>query len=186
MPATAAAPSVSSSAMLRPLPATRTRPSAQSVRGRQLGLTIADAHGHDVGADLGLELVGRAAHDDHAAVDDREPVAEPVGLLEVVRRQEQRDALALQPPQLVPERRARGRVDARRGLVEEQQARPVHEPAGEVDAPAHAARVRAHLAVGGLLEPEQRRAARRRASARLARESPYSRPIMSRCSRPVA
>ena len=32
--------------------------------------------------------------DDHAAVDDREPVAQAIGLLEVVRRQEQRDALA--------------------------------------------------------------------------------------------
>ena len=141
--------------MLRPLPATRTRPSGSSTAAADGASLSRQPDGDDVGADLGLELVRRAPRDDHATVDDREPVAEAVGLLEVVRRQEQRHALGLQPPQLLPERGARGRVDAGRGLVEEQQARPVHEPAGQVDAPAHAARVRAHLPVGGLHEPEQ-------------------------------
>ena len=131
------------------------RPSGSSTAAAERSLAVGQPDGDDVRPDLGLELVRRAAGDDHAAVDDREPVAEAVGLLEVVRRQEQRHALGLQPPQLVPERRARGRIDAGRGLVEEQQPRPVHEPAGQVDAPAHAARVGPHLPVGGLLEAEQ-------------------------------
>ena len=45
-------------------------------------------------ADLRLELVGRAAGDDLAVVDDRDRVGQLVGLLEVLRRQQERRALA--------------------------------------------------------------------------------------------
>ena len=41
-------------------------------------------------ADLGLELVRGAARDDLAVVDDGDLVGELVGLLEVLRRQQQR------------------------------------------------------------------------------------------------
>ena len=45
-------------------------------------------------ADLRLELVGRAAGDDLAVVDDRDRVGELVRLLEVLRRQQQRRPFA--------------------------------------------------------------------------------------------
>ena len=45
-------------------------------------------------ADLRLELVGRAAGDDLAVVDDRDRVGQLVGLLEVLGRQQERRALA--------------------------------------------------------------------------------------------
>ncbi len=61
-----------------------------------------------------LSAAGRALGDDPAVVDDPDPVGEHVGLLEVLRRQEDRHALvARQPPDLVPERCAALRVEAR-------------------------------------------------------------------------
>ena len=47
-----------------------------------------DDEGDDVAGDLALQLVGRALGDDLAVVDDRQPVGQGVGLLEVVRGQE--------------------------------------------------------------------------------------------------
>ena len=56
-------------------------------------------------ADLRLELRRRSLGDDLALVDDADPVGEEVRLLEVLRRQEHRDALlAPQPRDLLPER----------------------------------------------------------------------------------
>src|SRR3712207_7534164 len=51
--------------------------------------------------------------------------SELVGLLEVLRRQEDRRALGLQPPDLVPQRDAAHGVEARRRLVEEEDVRLV-------------------------------------------------------------
>ena len=49
-----------------------------------------DADRDDVTGDLALQLVGRALGHDRAVVDDRQPVGQRVGLLEVVGRQEDR------------------------------------------------------------------------------------------------
>ena len=186
--ATAEAPSVSSSATLRPPPAIRTTPERQPARPRRRPPPRARPTPTVTTSapTSALSSSGRAADDDHAAVDDREPVAQAIGLLEVVRRQEQRHALALQPPELVPERRARGRIDPGRRLVEEQQARAVHEPAGQVDPPA-ACRPNTSAPAGR--RPPRGRTGSSSSSARervCARERPYRRPIMCRCSRPVA
>src|SRR5581483_840636 len=68
-------------------------------------------------------------------------------------RQEDRDALLLrEPADLLPERAAALRVEAGRGLVEEEQPRAVRERQRQVEAALHAARVGADLPVGG--EPE--------------------------------
>ena len=84
-------------------------------------------------------------------VDDPDPVGEHVGLLEVLRRQEHRHAvLAREPGDLLPEGRAALRVEPRGRLVEEEDARPVDEREGEVEAALHAAGVAADLAVGGV------------------------------------
>src|SRR5262249_31935906 len=47
-----------------------------------------------------------------AVIDDRQPVAQGVGLLQVVRRQEHGYATLAQAPDLVPEPRAAMRVEA--------------------------------------------------------------------------
>ena len=90
-----------------------------------------------------------------AVVDDPDAVGEDVGLLEVLGREEHRDAvLAGEARHLVPERRAALRVEAGRRLVEEEDARPVDEREREVEPPLHAARVAADLAVGRLGEAD--------------------------------
>ena len=58
--------------------------------GRQLAqeLAVGVAQFDDVAADARLELVGGALGDDAAAVEHGDAVGEPVGLLEVLRREE--------------------------------------------------------------------------------------------------
>ena len=114
--------------------------------------------------DLGLERLRRPAGHDLAAVDDREVVGEHVGLLEVLRRQEDRDAVvARQARHLLPHVGAALRVEPGGRLVEEEDARVMHERERQVEPALHAARVAADLAVRRVGEAdalEQRVAAR--------------------------
>ena len=98
-----------------------------------------------------LELGGRALGDDVAVVDDPDAVGEDVGLLEVLRREEDGHALvAREPRDLLPERGPALDVEAGRRLVEEEDPRRVHERHREIEPALHAARIAAHPAVGGL------------------------------------
>ena len=72
-------------------------------------------------------------------VDDGQPPAEPVGLLHVVRGEDDGDAAALQRGDGVPQHAAGLRVEAGGGLVEEQHARVVHERARDHRPLLHAA-----------------------------------------------
>ena len=97
----------------------------------------------------------RPVVDDHVAVvDHRDPLGELVGLLQVLRREQDGrplvDELADHVPQLV----AAEQVQAGRGLVQEQHRRPGHERGGDVEAPAHPAGISAERPVGGLVEAE--------------------------------
>src|SRR5262252_1987966 len=83
-------------------------------------------------SNLTLELAGRAAREDLPALDEGDLVAELVGLAHVVRRQHDGD------PLLAPETGDVGahprrdvRVEAERGLVEEEELGLVHERLGE-------------------------------------------------------
>ena len=77
--------------------------------------------------DLRLQLLGGALGDDVPVVDDPDPVGERVGLLEVLRREEDGHALvAGEPGDFGPESASALRVEARRRLVEEEDRRPVH------------------------------------------------------------
>ena len=106
-------------------------------------------------ADLGLQLVRRPLGDDVPVVDDPDPVREHVGLLEVLRRQEDGDAVvAREPRDFLPERGAALDVEPGRRLVEEDDPRPVHERERKVEPPLHPARVAADLAVGRLAEAD--------------------------------
>ena len=69
-------------------------------------------------------------------VDDRDPVAELVGLGHVVRRQQDRPAGHGRLPveDQLPDGACGGDVEAQRGLVEEEDPRVVEEAAGEVHA----------------------------------------------------
>jgi hypothetical protein len=60
-----------------------------------------------------------------------------------------------EPPDLDPHRRAGLGVEAGRGLVEEEDARPVHEAEGDVKSALHAARVAADHATGGFRQADE-------------------------------
>ena len=115
---------------------------------------------HAQATDARLELVRRALGDHVAVVDDRDPVGEPVGLLEVLGRQQDGRAVADELLDRLPQVDPRARVQAGGRLVEEQHRRARDERRREVQPAPHAARV-------GL-----RRAARRRRRARSARAAP--------------
>ena len=117
-----------------------------------------------------FELVGRAARDDPAAVDDRELAGELVGLLEVVGREQDRQ------PVLAASRRISAHSSARAsgsrpvvGSSRNRTRRAVDEAHGHVELALHAAGVGLGDAVGGLGQAEARRAAHRRGCAALRR-----------------
>ena len=88
-------------------------------------------------------------------------------------------------PDLLPERRPALRVEPGRRFVEEEGRRRVDQRQREVEAPLHAARVGADLAVAGRGEPDAGKQCRRSATCRCAPRIPCSEACRRRCSRPV-
>ena len=77
-----------------------------------------------------------------AVVDDRQAVAELVGLLHVVRGEEDGLALLVELAEDLPQRETALRIEAGGGLVEEQRGRTVHDRPRDHEALRHAARER--------------------------------------------
>src|SRR5262245_18663492 len=93
-----------------------------------------------LGAVAALELVDRLQGEQLAVVEDPDPVREGLGLVEVVRAEQDRRVVDL--PDLADEvlhLELRPRVEARRGLVEEQEDRLRQECAGKRDLLLHSA-----------------------------------------------
>ena len=87
-------------------------------------------------------------------IDDHDPVGELVGLIEVLGRQQQRDAVGDELTDHAPHPHPARRVKPRGRLVEEQHRWPRHESGGEIEAPAHPPGVALQHAVGGIGEVE--------------------------------
>ena len=100
-------------------------------------------HRHDQrrGPGLVLELQRRALGDHGAPVDDHDVVGQLVGLLEVLRREQQRRAVVDQLAQHLPQLHARARVEPGGRLVEEQHGWRRDQADREVETTAHAAGV---------------------------------------------
>ena len=112
-----------------------------------------EIHHDDVGTDTPLQLSGRALLHDPAVGQDRDPIRERVGLLQVLRGQEDRHAqLAVQAAHLLPDLRTAHRVEAGGGLVEEDHFRCMDERRRQVEAPLHAAAVGADTVVDGIAD----------------------------------
>jgi hypothetical protein len=95
---------------------------------------------------------------------DRDRVAEPLGLLDVVRRHEDRDAFRPERRDERPDLLPHLRVEADGRLVQEHQPRTVDEPAGDQEPSAHAAGELVHPGVPSLDQVRHReRALDRRA-----------------------
>src|SRR6185312_5297791 len=88
--------------------------------------------------DLALELAGSAVRDHAALVEHRDPVREPVGLVEVLGGQEDGDAVGHQPADDVPHGAAAARVESGRRLVQEDDPRVADQGHRQVELPAHA------------------------------------------------
>ena len=100
-------------------------------------------------ADRRLQVGGPALAHDAAVIDDRDAAGELVGLLEVLRREEDRRAVAVEVAHLVPQVEPARRIEAGGRLVEEQHRRLVDERHREVEPATHAARVGADAPAGG-------------------------------------
>ena len=87
-------------------------------------------------------------------VDEGDPAAELLGLLEVVRRQQDRRALGVDPLDVVPQLEPQLDVDAGGRLVEDQQAGAMHQRAREDQPALHAARQRARAVIALLGQRE--------------------------------
>ena len=149
---------------------------------RVLGVGHLDVHGRLPHARL--QRLRRALGHEVAAVDDPDAVGELLGLLEVLRGEEDGRAVLVQRAHLAPKRGAAGRVQAGGRLVEEQHVRAVHERQRQVEPAPHAARVAADAPVAGLGEAdavEQLHGP----LARLGPRRPCSAPCIRSSSRPV-
>ena len=104
--------------------------------------------------------VGRlAAADDLAVRHQRHLVGEPLGLLDVMRGHQDRGPLGPQRVDQGPELGADLRIEADRGLVEQQERRVVGESARQQEAPAHPARQLVDRVVPASVEPGERQSA---------------------------
>jgi hypothetical protein len=112
------------------------------------------AHPESLAAHDLLQFRGGAVGDDRAAVDDGDVVGEGVGLLQVLRGQQHRAAVAGHRADHPPHVLALARVEPGGGLVEERDAGPADEARGEIQASAHAARVGGHTTLGDVAQPE--------------------------------
>ena len=128
----------------------------QGQHARGLGAILGIEHAQVQRAlpDRGLQLARRALGDDLAAVDHGDPVGELVGLVEVLRAEQDRGALRDERADDVPDLVARARVEARRRLVEEHELGRDDDARGDIDPPAHAAGVVLHEPTGRVGQPE--------------------------------
>ena len=112
--------------------------------------------------------VERLLHDRRALREDHDAVGEVDGLVDVVRDEQDRDAVVVADLQHeVLEVGARLRVDGGERLVHQQDLGPVGEPAGDRHALLHAARELPRVLVGEAVEADRARApARPSAGAR--------------------
>ena len=116
---------------------------------------IADhAQRDNVAGDGSLQVLRSSLGDDLSVIDDRDPVAQRVRLVKVVRRQKDRRASVVHPPHLIPHAGTALRVEAGGRLVEEKQLRVVDKSQPDVEAALLAACICADLEVGGALELE--------------------------------
>ena len=122
-------------------------------------------------ADERDELAAGALGEDAARVDDADAVAEPLGLLHVVRRVEDGHAALSKLVHGFEDGVAALRIDAHGGLVEDEQLRLVEQADADVEAPLHAARVGVRAVVGSLRQAGQLEDGRDALLERLAAET---------------
>jgi hypothetical protein len=125
------------------------------VVGDALDELVADPVADAVARGAGDQLARRALREDPAVLDDRHAIGQRLGLVEVVRGEQDGLAEIAQRAHDLPGGAPRRRVEARRRLVEEDQLGVADERQREVQPAPLAARESARAAVGGLLQAGQ-------------------------------
>ena len=100
------------------------------------------------GSALAAQVGERALVDDAPGVDDRDPVAQLLHLGQLVAGEQHRDPFVGETADQRAHVAHPGRVEAGRGLVEDQQARAAQQRGGDPEPLAHAVRVAADLVLG--------------------------------------
>ena len=118
------------------------------------GIAVAQRHRDDRGPQVGLELGRRPLGDDAPVVDHHDVAGQAVGFLEVLRGQQDRRAVADQLLDGDPQALAALGVQPGGRLVEEEDRRVRHQRGGQVQPPAHAARVGLQHAITGAGQAE--------------------------------
>ena len=131
----------------------------------------------------GDQLAGRLIGDQPAVVDDRDAVAQLLGLLQIMGGEHHRHALVVESADIVPELLAKLDIDAGGRLVEHQDRRRVDHRLGDQQPALHAARQGAGIGVG--LVGRGGRAASSASVIRSALGTPYSPAWISSASRGV-
>ena len=123
--------------------------------GHELRVGVGEADIDAAAGNLLLELLRAALGDHPSAVEDRHPVGEPVGLVEVLRGQEHGGAVVDQTPHDLPHRATAARIEAGRRLIEEDDLRRADQGHRQIETATHPTRVRHDDPVGGIgqLEP---------------------------------
>src|SRR5713101_2549358 len=138
------------------------RPAASSAR-RMAGIATsprstysrtADGQRDDVAGDFTLQLLWSSFGHDLAVVDDRDPVAKRIGLVQVMSGQKHGGAAIVYWGNLIPHAGSRLRVESRRRFVKEQQLRVVNQPEPDVESALLSARVGLDGTVGANLQLE--------------------------------
>ena len=147
----------------------RTVPSLGQLQGERIAVTCAGVEEagraieatqigepqDDVAArDEPLELLRGAFDDQPAVVEQRDPVGEVVGLLQVLRGEEDGDAAGHEVTDDLPHAAAAARIEAGGRLVEEDDARPADQRHRQVEPAPHAAGVRHGQLPGGVDQVE--------------------------------
>ena len=115
---------------------------------------VPNVHLDDVAADAALELTRRAGRHGPAVIDDHDAAGQVIGLVQVLRRQQDVGAAFHHGADGVPQLDPAARVQPGRRLVQQQQPRGAHQARAQVELAAHAARVRPHQAVAVSGQPE--------------------------------
>ncbi len=109
---------------------------------------VLQGHGHDIAAQPYLQLSRRSERLDGSLVDDGQPVAELVRLIQIIRRHHDRHAAPLQHPHVVPNSEPALHIQPQRGLVEKQDLGVRQETTGNVEFPLHSSGVGFRRTIG--------------------------------------
>ena len=123
--------------------------------GESCGRIVIESDLDDLAAESGQQRGGRVERDDPSFGHDRDAVAQLLGLVEVVRGQQDRHLTSAKTGDVVQELEADARIQADRRLVEEQDLRVRQQRTRDLEASALAAAVRADRSVDEVNEPER-------------------------------